>query len=787
MSDARVFDFSAGPGTTPLQVREDRKENLTNQQGLGMSATEEANRRSKEIAGIAAQVLERSTYLLGPLDHPTVHKSLHHLAHTVKQKNFDEFLHKCGRQTGTSGLLDLPKVQQFDRDITSLQLGTCSEADMPGVQRTYLYTPLMTTVDAAKRKAMDSLYRGISDKMYTDWEVLKGRLMQQFGSRQPGHIGEAPTILALGDTLHSPDAKSQVDQHIFDLLATLDFKTQLASVKKLSCDMCPQYREDLGAIWDLCITLSTSDANDPIALLERSCSFLESQFIAHLHGTLKKAPPELLIGPRSDFHSLAACYGMLFFSDPSFPSTQVHHWFLLYVYVRSGKQITESSIITQGDFALELVCRALEQKDASRAGNGGGANGGRVCGGTGSSVGMGVGLGVENTLAERARVEMTGNGGIFEEFLVAYVNDGALTKWDNWTAQDWLWFQLKQVRDVGGLSMLQQQVSALPASHFESGFYDVQLSLLTFQFSQGLSLLRMHDPVALHSAMIHLAVLLQKSGLLSIKEPGPKLDLPAAFVDYSSQFGLNEQLRRLRVLDLEDRRAALERLMDRPVNATNELLGLLEPDGQFHPGLLEKAFEHAAVPRQEFLLLCEKAGYSALEQGQYREALKLLYNAQRYEKVLTTMTRALRLPLRAAGAGTWDMGLRDELRLFYRVFETQGHALVPNINQNRTWHTVRRLMAVDMFYEKCANAEDALYFFDQQRFFDQLEEDLLTEYPALLSAYVAVLFTSFKSPPRIWPFLRERVSALQLFLASNGSKLSLSRKLQEDLSTLALK
>jgi hypothetical protein len=142
----------------------------------------------------------------------------------------------------------------------------------------------------------------------------------------------------------------------------------------------------------------------------------------------------------------------------------------------------------------------------------------------------------------------------------------------------------------------------------------------------------------------------------------------------------------------------------------------------------------------------------------------------------------------APGANVWDMGLRDELRLFFRVFEAQGHNLVPNIYQNRIWQQVRRLMAVNMFYEKSANTEDALYFFDQQRFFDNLEEeDLLSEYPKLLTAYVAVLFNAFKSPPRVWPMLRERVIALQNFLASHEAKIPLSPKLQSDLATLALK
>ena len=32
-------------------------------------------------------------------------------------------------------------------------------------------------------------------------------------------------------------------------------------------------------------------------------------------------------------------------------------------------------------------------------------------------------------------------------------------------------------------------------------------------------------------------------------------------------------------------------------DATTEVLGLLEPDGKFHPGLLEKAYEQAGEPR----------------------------------------------------------------------------------------------------------------------------------------------------------------------------------------------
>jgi len=204
---------------------------------------------------------------------------------------------------------------------------------------------------------------------------------------------------------------------------------------------------------------------------------------------------------------------------------------------------------------------------------------------------------------------------------------------------------------------------------------------------------------------------------------------------------------------------------------------------------LEKAFDDPRDPnsRQKFILLCKRAGLSALGQGHYREALKLLYNAGCYEELLTAMSLALRLPLRVPGANAWDMGLREELRNIFRVFESKGVTLMPNLNENRTWYTVRRLLALDMFYEKCNNAEDALVFFDQMRFFDHLEEELYAEYPTLFSSYVSVLFISFKSPPRLWPSLRDRVHSLQLFLACNGSKLPLSAKLQEDLAMLALK
>jgi len=735
---------------------------------------EDGQTKSSPSSVDIAKVLEKSINLLGPLEKPTVHRSLHHLAHTVKTKDFQDFLQKCGRQTSTSVLLDLPEVQQFDRDITSLHLGTLTtETDTMDkdykekeLRSGYLHSPLMTTVDVAKRKAMKRFYERISDKMDSDWAVLKGKLMQQVTR---ANVSAAPPALPYGSdggrnmmsfsqNARTVCSKAVADQQIFDLLSDINFRQSLGKVKQLSIDMCPQYRADLWPIWDLAIKLSSSDTTYE-DLINKSLEFLQDQFVQHMQLTLKRAPPELLIGPRVDFQSLTGAYGMLTFSDPAFPSKPIHLWFLIYAYLRSGKNIDD--VNKQGDRALEVMCHQIKQKLEGQP--------------------------------ITVRVENTGNGGQFEDFLVSFINDGAPT-WDKWTAQDWLWFQMKplaqeRMHDLDALLALQQQIAALPSSHFESGFYDVQLAFLTFQFSQGLTALAGHDNAqGLNATMMHLAVVLQKSRLLPMREPGPKFDFPLAFVEYSSQFGLNEQLRRLRVLDLDDRKAALERLMDRPVNATNELLGILEPNGQFHPGLLETAFKDAQEPRQEFLLLCEKAGYAALEQGQYREALKLLYNAQRYEEVLTAMSRALRLPLMAPGANLWDMGLRDELRLFFRVFEAEGHNLVPNIYQNRLWQQVRRLMAVNMFYEKSGNTEEALYFFDQQRFVDNLEEeDLLSEYPKLLAAYVAVLFNAFKSPPRVWPVLRERVIALQNFLASHEAKIPLSPKLQSDLATLALK
>ena len=70
--------------------------------------------------------------------------------------------------------------------------------------------------------------------------------------------------------------------------------------------------------------------------------------------------------------------------------------------------------------------------------------------------------------------------------------------------------------------------------------------------------------------------------------------------------------------------------------------------------------------KRAFFIILEPSLFCAFfYEGQYREALKLLYNAARYEEVLTAMARALRLPLRAPGASTWHMG-------WLRVLEIRG-------------------------------------------------------------------------------------------------------------------
>merc|ERR1712232_903473 len=118
----------------------------------------------------------------------------------------------------------------------------------------------------------------------------------------------------------------------------------------------------------------------------------------------------------------------------------------------------------------------------------------------------------------------------------------------------------------------------------------------------------------------------------ALPTPEMPLDVTSLVCDYASQFGCNNQLQYFRVLDLKGRVEAFKRLLLRGGVGTNdELLGYIDSSGRRRPGLLESTLhEDGLGDRAEFINLCAQCGKSAFENGQYREAMRLLHLGRLY-------------------------------------------------------------------------------------------------------------------------------------------------------------
>jgi len=305
----------------------------------------------------------------------------------------------------------------------------------------------------------------------------------------------------------------------------------------------------------------------------------------------------------------------------------------------------------------------------------------------------------------------------------------------------------------------------------------------------------------LHGPSLHIALVLHRTGsLAALAAPEPPPSIAQFVCDYASRFGCAHQLQYFRILDLDDRVRALQGLLLRGGMGTNdELLGYIDPNGRHRAGLLERTLHQDGLgDGAEFVALCARAGRSACEHGQYREAIRLLHLGRCYSDVLHLLCRYLRLPVwrEALGAGvSEEAGLLDQdIHRFFAIYERNldRYALT-----SEAWNVARKLYAARVFHTLCSQGrpEAALDIFDSEQLLPLSPEqgagidvpaEILAEQPQIVSDYVQILAHAASQGAVVAGALRARVKQLQSFLGVQSHRLALDRDTASRLASLAL-
>jgi len=468
--------------------------------------------------------------------------------------------------------------------------------------------------------------------------------------------------------------------------------------------------------------------------------------------------------------------------------------------------------------------------------------------------------------ADLLRADLSEEAGPFHDMLVALLlgRSYSFGRLPEGTVEDWLWFRLHGVLSAGcegsrssefeqHLEALQQQARSVPPSHYDPGpggsppaasvvpglqtsraqvadgrtvsgsasaaaglglgqtLNFVKVLLLTLQLGRAIQQLRSQDR-SLRGPALHIAIVLHRAGALRgvdgdgrDGDPHQVPSMASLVCDYACRFRACDQLQYFRLLDPADRAQALQRLLLRGgFGANDELLGGIDGNGRHRPGLLERALQ--ATPssdRAEFVELCAGAGRQALEQGQYREALRLLHLGRCYGDVLQVLCRCLRLPIwhDAAASVTGEVAaLATDIQRFYMIYERNldRYAL-----SSRAWSVARKLYAIRTFHSLCerGQCEAALDLFDREQLLPfggpgadrssdsevQEVDELFAEYPRLVANYVCILrHVASRSASVSAGSLSARLRQLQMFLAVHAHRLVLDGETTASLAGLAL-
>eukprot|EP00928_Gymnodinium_smaydae_P015122 TRINITY_DN15540_c0_g2_i1.p1 TRINITY_DN15540_c0_g2~~TRINITY_DN15540_c0_g2_i1.p1 ORF type:complete len:852 (+),score=231.62 TRINITY_DN15540_c0_g2_i1:72-2627(+) len=694
---------------------------------------------------------------------------------------------------------------------------------------------LLGAVEEAHRDCMQSLERHAFGRIQADWEEAKAQIVSAMA---PHRLGAAPIGSALrgvpggpssgvgvggasGLVLAAPPQDAAVIQL---LLAEPVSSTLVQRIGQLSSESCPPYRGELQECWSI-----VSHQLEPSvrAVMRGSLRYLQSRFAAEARQVVYSSAERL--GGMPDAWSLVKALGRIRFGAPNFPATPVHVWYAAFAAARAGfgellGELPERAAPCSDRCPLlRTVCSLL----AARLG---------AASARGQPAEFAVATGAD--AADLLRADRSEEGNSFHDILVALLlgRSFAFGRFAECTVEDWLWFRLHSLCNIVAnndkapefiqeLDALRRQVVALPSSHYDpsvgasgsGGFLGsggatapggaaqtlnfVKVLLLTGQFGRAVQQLKSQDP-CLNGPAMHLALVLHRSGTLgALAAPEEPVSIAGLICDYVGNFGCGDQLQYFRVLPLEERVRALQRLLLRGGAGTNDdLLGFIDGNGRHRAGLLERSLqEDGCGDGAEFAALCARTGRSAAEHGQYREAFRLLHLGRCHSEVLALLCRCLRLPIwrdPSSAASEEAQLLGQDVQRFFSIYERNldRYAVAP-----QAWSIARKLYASRMFHELCDHGqpEAALDIFDREQLLPLAPEqrgpeaadtaaELLAEQPRIVSDYVQILRHAALQGVVVAAALRARVQQLLNFLASQAHRLQLDQATAAALANLSL-
>jgi len=788
-----------------------------------------------------------------------VHKSLEQLFGDARSRTGPQAINVAPfGPAGAARLLQAPQAQRLDREVTNFAIvGTATGAttnasglvretaleDLPNLGVSEFFglvheRVLLCAVEEAHRDSMRNFERRSFERIQSEWEDAKAQIMNKLA---PQRLGPSAVGSALRATEHDVVASTAAAPHqdaaIIDALLREPLSPSLVQrIARLSCDGCHTYHADLLDCWSI---VGRSLHRSPHSVVRGLLEYLQESFAEQARQTVYQSA-DARLGGVPDAWSLIRALGRVKFETAVFPSSPTHVWFAAYVAARSGfaqllLELPERAAPCSDRCpVLKTVCTKMARRLQATA----------VVGQ--SSDFMSIGSADQ---ADLLRADLAEENCGFQNVLVSLLlgRSFIFSRLPEATVQDWLWFRLHALFILAGdsevppfvqqLDSLRQQALALPPSHFDptavagipaslSSSSDpsaggavpmgasgspstlagvtqplnfVKMLLLTAQFGRAIQQLRSQDE-CLHSPALHIALVLHRAGTLeTVEEPDHALNVVALVCDHARRFSCSDQLSYFRILDLRDRAEALQNLLLRGGVGTNdELLGYIDANGRHRPGLLERALHEDGLGHSsEFVNICSHAGRTAVERGQYREAIRLFHLGRCHSEVLQVLCRCLRLPVWrepiAAAAGETAL-LSQDIQRFFVIYERNldRYAL-----SSHAWAVARKLYAARIFHTFCdqGRPEAALDIFDREQLLPfatedartaEIEGELLADCPRVVGDYVQVLQHAAKQGAVSLPALKERLQRLQLFLAVNAHRITLDQQTIAALAGLTL-
>ncbi|CAE8651189.1 unnamed protein product [Polarella glacialis] len=782
-----------------------------------------------------------------------VHKSLEQLFGEARVRS--QTIGSIGSGAfGTSGLprlLQSPQAQRLEKQVADFSLtpapgvgagvggltstgGQIDDHPSLGLKEFFALRHervILETVEEAQRDCLRSCERHSFERIQADWEDAKAQILS---SMSPQRLGHAAVALALqGNSGNGPvSAASPQDGPIIDLMLAEPMSQQLVQrVAQLSCASCPAYSEEVMECWNI---LGQELKSTPGAVTCGSIWYLQTRFAQEVKDLVYHSADSHL-GGIPDAWSLVRAWGRTKFDTANFPSTTAHVWYAAFVAARAGfvsllmELPQRAAPCADRCPMLRAVCTLMAQRLQSTT---------PACQ---PSPDFAAGS-QEVDSADLLRADLAEESNGFHDVLVSLLlgRSFAFGRLPEATVEDWIWYRLHSVHiSTKGddqspefsqqFEAFRQQAASLPPSHYDpaatggpstSGIGSmegsvalaatasiqtlnfVKVLLLTAQFGRALQQLASQDR-SLRGVSLHMALVLQRAGTLdALAGTDTPLNVSALLCDYAANFSCRDQLQYFRALDLPDRVQALQKLLLRGgAGASDELLGYIDGNGRHRPGLLERTLQEDGMGDQaEFVDLCARSGRQACQQGQYREAIRLLHFGRCFSEVLHVLCRCLRLPIwreevSSAGGAAQDeaAALAQDIQRFFAIYERNldRYAL-----SSQVWGVARKLYGARMFHALCdrGQPEAALDVFDREQLLpfssgpaaEEYDDEVWTEYPRIVSDYVRILRHAAGQGTVATMALQERVRQLQSFLAVRCTRLVLGQETSAALAGLAL-